>query len=893
MKKSNVLKVLCIVLFCAVFSGKLIPAAADSDLAGLCAYLGIPDKTYGYDIKYYGEGRDVNDFVETWNFTSEATNIQLDKDEFTTNGLADISMSFDLIHLPAYPSAIDYVSDDFIELYLLDPEGETIPLNGGTLNGQSRDNKYNDRVAFYPEEFQLGKNVLSVKTHFTVRGTYTFVCHISNINDSHDLGTKFYVKRPSVTAEDSLSTDKEIYKSGSSVPVTINYSVADDGYRYYMYIVRPDPFGNNKASWCEFRYDEEYLMQNHDWYSAANEMDISIGTVHSITENLNLSEPGTYAVVIYNLDLDQKTCVTTFLVSDTAADLNVDESSLVNGVVPFSCTSNADHLSLDSNDSITLEFQMPYGYYSVMSDINNYTNRDIIDYANIELSVYYTPVGSDSSRKIMKLKTLQGCLEKHTITLKASDILDAIISTNVNDSTYAGIVSVHFDYDDLSSLYAYLCHESFEFSVSKKSELVKVTAINKNVPREYGQYAGFKVESTAGGDIYADIYKGSKKVATVKGKSTLGEDADSNSIGTVYWNLKNSSGNYCAAGNYKAKVYTKTELVTVNGEDINKNTIKSPVKTVNFKIAKSTASLSLSCEAVSAEGGDYITYENPLVGVKSNVSVGSIITIKIKNPSGNVIKTYSYEQGKGTDTAWFNLSSLDTSFKIGTYSATVTAKTLTGATKSSTVKINVKKSPKVNISSTSLSTSDGIGTISFVTSQPSQVVVKLKDSKGNVKTNVVDKYYSSGTVKLSFAYGSLAVGTYTVSISATNSGGTSTDSRSFKINAKPVVVTKPTVSNCRIKWTKKNYDDALKIDVDYTGKGAKLYIEILWNDAEEIVYTYTTTTANTSGTISYTWDGYKANGFRAVEGSYTVRVYAVNSAGSTGYLRQNFSINAG
>lgn len=900
--KKKFLACLVALFMVAVFAAQPVAASVsyedDDFINQLRKALGIVDESKGYDYTIWGDNRSAEEFVEEWYFDEEAYDPQLDCTEFTTNGASTVSLSFDLAHLQAFPNDTNYHDDSEIDIRIVDPLGEYIELFDGKVNQRSAkryDNTPTEMI-YYPEYFSIGKNTMSVKAHFTARGAYQLLLIIKNVYGDRTYSFKFDVKKGNADAENMLTTDKAIYGKGSSVPVTIKYSLADDGYNYYMYFVRPDNYGFNLCFDHSYEEDMPYIITGHDWYSSVGEMETTVGKVHEITDKLKLTQNGTYSVVIYNMDTKKKVMVHDFLVSDDAAAIDVDTSTIKNGLVPFSCTADATHLSLDSNDKVTMTFQMPFDYNSFMTDVvydDDDFDEGIEDKAKIKVSVYYTPSGSDTARMIMSLKDFTGCLEKHTVTLKASDILDAILETNINDSVFAGIVSVHFDYDEVTSLYAKICHETYNFSVAKESKLVKAKTTTSKVPRDYGENAKFYAESTAGGDIYAEIYKGKKKVATVKAPSSLGQTSEDNAFGYLNWDLKNSSGKYCSTGSYKAKIYTKTVLTVINGEDTTKNTIKSNVKTVKFKIVKSTGTLKLSASAVSSAGGDYVTYENPIMGIITDVTVGSKLTIKIKNPSGSVVKTSTFEQGKGSGAAWYNLANIDSNYKLGTYSADITAETLGGAKKSATVKFTVKKSPKVNISGTSLSVSDGIGTISFNTSQPSQVTIKVKDSQGNVKINVTDKYYSAGTIKTSFAYGSLAVGTYNVSVSATNSGGTSTDTKSFTVKAKPVVVKKPTLSNLRIKWTTKNKEDALTITADYTEKGAKVYFEVLWNDAEEIVYTYTTTTSAASGSVSYTWDGYKANGFRATPGSYTIRAYAVNSAGATSYIRQNFTISVG
>ena len=67
----------------------------------------------------------------------------------------------------------------------------------------------------------------------------------------------------------------------------------------------------------------------------------------------------------------------------------------------------------------------------------------------------------------------------------------------------------------------------------------------------------------------------------------------------------------------------------------------------------------------------------------------------------------------------------------------------------------------------------------------------------------------------------------------------------------------------------------------------------MYDDFEEIVYTYEGTTKSDSGTFTFTWDGFKSNGFKAWTGNYTMRVYLVNSAGKTNYVRKSFVIGEG
>ena len=130
-------------------------------------------------------------------------------------------------------------------------------------------------------------------------------------------------------------------------------------------------------------------------------------------------------------------------------------------------------------------------------------------------------------------------------------------------------------------------------------------------------------------------------------------------------------------------------------------------------------------------------------------------------------------------------------------------------------------------------------------------------------------------------------------IKTKNSGGKRIISRTFTVKKKPVIVKKPTVSNLSVRFAAGKDGDMVVGTFNYTGKNTRVIIDIMYNDTEEIVYTYQGVTKNDSGTFTYTWDGFKSNGFRCWPGSYTFRVHLVNSAGSTPYLRQNFDLGVG
>ena len=360
----------------------------------------------------------------------------------------------------------------------------------------------------------------------------------------------------------------------------------------------------------------------------------------------------------------------------------------------------------------------------------------------------------------------------------------------------------------------------------------------------------------------------------------------------VYWNLLNKNGKFASAGKYKAKIYTAVDKVILDEDGkTTKKTVKSKTKSVSFKLVKPTRKLSLSASMIGNSGEKYVYVESPVAGVNTDLTIGSDVYVTIQNSAGNTVTTLSYTCGAGNATYWFDLGS---SAKAGTYKAIVKAKTLDGETKTATASFEVKKMPKAEIKNVSVSadSSTGLGSVSFNTTQYSKVTISIK-SGSTTKQTVVDQTYSAGNVKTSFSIGGYAVGTYNVVITATNSGGTATITKSFEVKKKPEVVKKPTISNLNFKYGVGKDGDTYSGTFNYTGKDAKVVIDIMYNDTEEIVYTYEGKTTKDSATFTYTWDGFKSNGFRARTGSYTMRVYLVNSAGRTEYLRRNFTISEG
>lgn len=839
-------------------------------------------------------------------FSEQISNLQLTKTSYQLGSEQTIEFSFDAKETYSSDSFNDW-GDTSFDVVITDAEGKIVHPKDSYINGERsyafEYEDYMEEAYFFASDFKAGTNKCSIRCHFEDRGKYTFTVYANSVYGDALYKTTFTVSKAEGSTADYKDTIKILKPTitvGSTEKISIEYTVADSDYDYKIYMVEPEDGSGNDAWITSYEDDMRRFNILEDFRSDAGEFDVTAGKVNKLTfSSRKYDKEGMYAIVLYNVTKGKKGAVENFICAAASKQLDSDiDTSKVdkNGNLPFMCKSNKTHLDLDSNDTITLDVQFPFKYEEFLADFTRqyeYGTYGTDDNANIKMKVLYTPAGSSYTRTLMPEKTIKGVTSKHSVSFKAADILEAILDTKEGDQAYAGIVTVEFIYDDMSSMYATFFDEKFNFSVAKKSKLVSAGIKSKNVARAYGENAIFVAESTLGGTVCADIYKGSKKIATATGLSSLGSSSLDNAVGLACYNLQNTNGGYIATGNYKAKVYTSITLKVINDGKTTTKKIDSNKKTIKFKVVKAKGSLTLKAAAEGTTGGNFAVYENPVISVKPTVSIGSKLNIVLKNSKGTTLKTYDTVQCAGTGNYWFDIAALDPSYGLGTYKVSVTATTLDGKKKSASTSFSIKKSPKVQLSSVVLTTKDGVGSVAFNTSEQSAVTVVVKDSAGSVVNTVIDKSYSKGKISASFAYGSLAVGSYNVVFTAKNSGGTSTVTKTFKVEKKPVVVTKPTVSGLAIRWTTKNKEDALTSSLYYTGKGATIVIEVLWNDAEEIVYTYKTTTTAEKGSVSFTWDGYKSNGFRATQGSYTIRAYAVNSAGKTEYLRQNFSIAAG
>ena len=717
-----------------------------------------------------------------------------------------------------------------------------------------------------------------------------------------------------IDVKNSVAPQYPVYSKSQGSSLKIYYSIGDISADYHLYVREGTSSG--------YSSDKKYMLDNADFMSKLGELPLKLGETCELNIKTKFPHFGLYTVVLYNNSTQKKVAEEIFYVVPEEYLIQRDMSKMSDtGRVPFAFKADKANLDLAKDSKISMEVEFPldyseyleefkirYFYNSDDDDLEYYdSSRDdfssdnafFSDDYDVCITVKYVPEYSKESR-VLFTKKISGMYESHKVEITAAELMKAIYETSGDDVGYAGVVTVEFSNETGEGGYQTIANEaivrfteSFSFGVSKSEALKSAKAKETKVERAYGETADFIVTDTLGGKIYATIYKGKTKVATVQGRCMLNEDGTA--TGIVSWDLKNKKGKYAAKGNFKAKIYTLNEY-TVYDESGKASTkkIKSSVKTVKFSLAKPGRSLTLSASAAGTDGSSSVYIEEPVIGIRSDFNIGSKVTVKIKNSAGSVLKTGSYIRGKGEYTYWFDLSDLGSKLSAGNYKAEITAKTLDGASKSTTASFTVKKMPKPSVESASVAVDNncGSGSVSFKVTQASDVSVTVK-SGSTVKQTVIDQHYSAGTVKASFSVGGYAVGTYSVVITAKNSGGSATVTKTFEVKQKPVVVQKPTIGSINIRYGNGADGDTYKCSFNYTGKNTKVVIDVMYDDFEEIVYTYEGTTKSDSGTFTFTWDGFKSNGFKAWTGNYTMRVYLVNSAGKTNYVRKSFVIGEG
>ncbi|MBO4396336.1 MAG: hypothetical protein J5819_08325 [Eubacterium sp.] len=854
--------------------------------------------------------------TDYWNLKEQVSNLKTDKDTYQMGSEQTINVSFDVAKLPdsfCRESSNDIyiiVADSTFDLNdMLDPT-EVKGIIASTSTTVSK--------------LKGGTNTFALKARFSSKGLYYVYVAQANLNFTESQRIDFTVVAATdgngnvINTKGSVRPQYCTYSAKQAATMKIFYSIDDSNSKYHLYVRKGIPL-ELLENGAEHNYsdDQKYVVAD---FMTGQDLPTEMGKELSVTLNKGEDDfkyKGVYTVILYNMTTKKFVAQQKFYVILEKFVIQRDATKMKDdGTIPFYCDADLRNFDMDKDEKYSFQVCFPlnfqkyykelnttYDYCGLDEDIDEGEGPETDDLDNIYLSddytvnmtVSYVPEGSKESRKLFK-KKITGMYKAHTITLSSKEILKAIYDTNKFDIGYAGVVTVKFsnkdDFQDIANDAILKFTESFQFGVSKSESITSAEAAESNVELAYMERARFNIKETLGGKIYADIYKGNDKIDTVEGSCQIKKDGTA--AGSVEWELTDKNGNYVdEEGEYTAKVYTVNEYdVFEQDGSSNLKKVTSEEKTIKFSLKKPNRKLTLSTKVTGDSGGNAVYVEKPVIGVILTANIGVSVSVSIKGSGGNELRDATALCKKGKRCISINLSG--SRIKAGTYKAVVTAETLDGQKKTSTATFHVKKLPKSSIQSVSVSSnsSTGLGGVSFKISEFANVTVMIK-SGNNVLQKIIDQSYSAGDIKTSFSIGGYTPGFYKVVIVTQNSGGKKSVSRSFEVKKKPVIVKKPTISNLSVRFLAGKDGDMVQGTFSYTGKNSKVIIDIMYNDTEEIVYTYQGVTKNDSGSFTYTWDGFKSNGFRCWPGSYTYRVHLVNSAGSTPYLRQNFTLGAG
>ncbi len=849
--------------------------------------------------------------TSSWDI-DQVSNIKMDKKSYVKGTEQKIQISFDVAMLPT-----EHCLQTLHSMLFAIVDSSFKKFNDTSID-------YTDGLVTYVtypiKDLKLGKNTVTINVRFKEKGSYTLITRGYN---EYAPNIKFTVTNPTdkdgkvIDVSDSLRPSSTVYSSKTAANMKVYYSVEDNESDYHLYIRK----GASKNGYTK---DQKYVVA--DFMSVEGTLPVEVGKELSVSVNKkekDFSFQGVYTIVLFNLTTEEEVARQYFYVIPEKFVISRDATKMDgSGNIPFYC--DADVMNVDLNEDKTYNFKVSFPinyktyletlemlllsgagsdedmdrgeYYHYLGTLDRHLESVSDDYY-VNMLVSYVPEGSKTSRVIMR-KKLKGMYKEHEVSFSAKELQKAIYDSAAGDIGYAGVVTVKFTNQteigednqlNINNDAIQRFTESFDFGVYKSEKLTYVEASPSTAALEFGGSAKISVTDSLGGNIFADVYKGEKKICSLKGACSL--NSDGTASGDVYWDLMDDNDNYLEEGKYTVKVHTENEYKVFDTNGTSKTEkVKSEEKSTNVTLKKSNKALTLSARIVSSSGGNevYVEQANPELIIKSSVGVRT--AVKVTNSKGSVVTSGDFEFGSGEKVVFINLSG--STAKVGTYKVTVDAETMDGQTKTVTTTFKVKKLPKASIKNASLKLNGGIGNVSFKTTQYANVKIVVKYG-GKVKQTVIDHAYSAGDVKASFSYGGYKVGSYSVVITAKNSGGSRTVTKTFKIKKKPVVVKKPTVSALSVRFDANKDGDTVKGTFSYTGKGAKVIIDIMYNDTEEIVYTYQGKTSKDSGTYSWTWDGFKSNGFRCWPGQYTFRVQLVNSAGKTGYLRQNFELGEG
>lgn len=357
---------------------------------------------------------------------------------------------------------------------------------------------------------------------------------------------------------------------------------------------------------------------------------------------------------------------------------------------------------------------------------------------------------------------------------------------------------------------------------------------------------------------------------------TLAFDNELNA-GQVYsyqWNGTDNSGNKVTSGSYRAEVLVY-------------NSASSDLKGYTFNFIAGSVS---TVPAVTV--GTYPTSFNPSVGEYTtvNYSLNTSASLRVEVKLGNtVVKTLraQSEQGAGSyQLIWNGRNADNIIMAANSYTVEVYASNNSGSdlkTASVTVVSNpVAIAPVVSVYANPTSIDLGLNqstTITYTLNTNASLRVDVKQGNTVIKSLRNLSEQGAGTYNLNWdgKNPTVAVGTYTIEVYATNAGGSDAKTTSVTVVNNPSV-TAPNVTNLYASPTPFNPNNENTRVYFNLDKTADTTVAIL--DGSNTVKTLVNGASLAAGTYYYEWNGRNTSGNVVGDKVYTARVTASNTAGT-------------
>ena len=335
------------------------------------------------------------------------------------------------------------------------------------------------------------------------------------------------------------------------------------------------------------------------------------------------------------------------------------------------------------------------------------------------------------------------------------------------------------------------------------------------------------------------------------------KNSANNIIATPVNNVNLTAGNHTYtidANNWTNGKYTIE--VTAANNDLRNTSITS------VEVAKITAP-SISSIDTSFDGST----NKVLASFKVNQSATTTVTIK--DSTNKILATLA--NGQSTSAGTLSYKWDVTKVSDGTYTLEILSINSMGKQTTTTQPFSLKKvttvAPTIKDVKTNYDAKSNKVKVSLHINQASKATVQIKDSKNKVvKTLVNNQSVKAGTLSYSWDVNKVADGSYTISITSTNSNNQkATKSQKFFLKK----VTAPTIKDVKTSYNTTN--NTVKVNF-HVNQSVTTTVKIT-NSKKKVVKTLASNKSLKSGTHSYTWNVGKSS-----DGKYTVSIESVNTS---------------